>query len=96
MLSFITRIISILKTECGLGCQVHHRAACLMISYAMGLPMIHDTRKGKEDGWAYSKSWNDVLKPLGIPCAPGNFTYTWSWQQTNAYCKKLQFQRFFS
>jgi hypothetical protein len=56
-----------LLTGCGFGCQLHHRTSCLMISYALGLPMIHDMRKA---GWPFSKRWNDVLRPLGIPCAP--------------------------
>jgi hypothetical protein len=67
-----------------------------MISYAMGLPMIHDTRSDGEGGWSYSDSWNDVLQPLGIPCAPGNFTYKWSWKRTKAYCRKLQCRNVFT
>jgi hypothetical protein len=58
-----------MKTECGFGCQLHHRAACLMISYAMGLPMIHDIRSDGEGGWSYANSWNDILQPWNPLCS---------------------------
>jgi hypothetical protein len=69
-----------------------------MISYARGLPMIHDTRSAEEGGWAYSDSWNDVLQPLGIPCSLGNLTYKWSWNYNSrweddvTYCRRFQYK----
>jgi len=69
--------------ECGFGCQIHHRAACLMISYALRIPLIHD----EEEGWPYSTKWRELFEPLGTSCPQVHNTFRWSWRDSSALCK---------
>ncbi|OXA53603.1 Alpha-(1,6)-fucosyltransferase [Folsomia candida] len=68
------------QNGCGLGCQLHHRIACLLISYVTKMPLIH-TVDVDSDSWSYSynNKWSEVFLPLGSNCTPSTNTYTWRW-----------------
>ncbi|OXA54270.1 Glucose dehydrogenase [FAD, quinone] [Folsomia candida] len=83
------------QNDCGLGCQLHHRIACLLISYVTKMPLIHTVDR---DDWAYSNKWSEVFLPLGSNCTPSTNTFTWRWDRRKKYevskCHNVLFDHF--
>ncbi len=66
---------------CGLGCQLHHRMACVIMSYALKMPVIHIIEPHGPH-WPYRDGWLDVFEPFGSSCTPKeNSTYKWVWNE---------------
>ncbi|CAG7832435.1 unnamed protein product [Allacma fusca] len=62
---------------CGLGCQLHHRAACLLMSYTLGIPLIHDSKTA----WPFTSPWQEVYERLGSGCKVNAKTIFVTWRQ---------------